>query len=167
MCYRAAAGGPAATGDAVSHVQNGVGAGRPASDGCGRLGRLWVQSRTTKADCGRLAARRSLGGTFCVGEAGLLVEIRLDHVAHDRGGELAVLAVLENATTTISGARAGREADEPGVVLHVLALVALQKIVGSQLRGAGLAADLDVRKARADAGAALVDHAVSAIDYCL
>src|ERR1019366_6142971 len=98
-------------------------------------------------------------------ETGLLVEIRLQHVTRDGGGELAVSAMVVEGHHHYFGRLARREAHEPGVIFELFPRFALQEFVGGKLGGAGLAAHIEARELRADARAALVHHAVSSINH--
>jgi hypothetical protein len=93
-----------------------------------------------------------------------LIEVRLQHVARYRRGEWALRAVLKERHHHDFGRLARREAHEPGVILVLLPRFALQEFVGGKLGSTGLAADIETRKLRAASRAALVHHAVGAID---
>src|ERR1700733_2131799 len=64
-------------------------------------------------------------------QASLFVEIRLDYIAYDGSGQLAVLPIFKQSGHHDLGIVARREADEPGVVLMGLAVRSpLEQVVG-------------------------------------
>ena len=88
--------------------------------------------------------RRNLGYFHVVIQSALFVDVGLDDLRGDLGGELAPFPVLEEDRDSDVWIPARRDAHEPGVGHSVMTLVGAGKgVVADDLGGAGLAGEVD------------------------